>query len=81
MFRALANSHTRPIILFCKQYFVQEVFVRFSFFVKITPGKVSIYFTDDKGFLILLLLSDRMLFKIEQILSMGAYVASVGPVA
>jgi len=53
-------------MLFCRgrQYFLQEVFVRLYFLVKITRGKVSINFTGDKGFHILLLLSDRMLFKI-----------------
>jgi len=49
--------------------------------VKITRGKVSINFTGDKGFHILLLLSDRLYFKIEQILSMGADAPTVGPVA
>jgi len=37
--------------------------------------------TCDKGFHILLLLSDRMLFKVKQILSIGADAPSVGPVA
>jgi len=49
-----------------EKYFVHEVSVRFYFLVKITRGKVNINFTGDKGFHILLLLSlsDRMLFKI-----------------
>jgi len=34
-----------PIILFCRQYFLQEVSVRFYFLVNITAGKVSINFT------------------------------------
>jgi len=53
-------------MLFCRgrQYFLQEVFARFYFLVKITRGKVSINFNVDKGFHILLLLSDRMLFNI-----------------
>jgi len=46
---------------FCRQYFLQEVFVRFYFLVKITAEKVSINFTGDKGFHILLLLSDHTL--------------------
>jgi len=70
-----------PIILDCRHYFLQEVFVPFYFLIKITRGKVSINFTGYKDFYSLLLLSDRMLFKIEQILSMGADVLSVGPVA
>jgi len=44
---------------------------RFYFFAKITAEKVS-KFTGDRGFHILLLLSDRMLFIIEKILSTGA---------
>jgi len=36
------------------QYFLQEVSARFYFLVKITSGKVSINFTGDKGFYILL---------------------------
>jgi len=70
-------------MLFCRgrHYFLQEAFVRFYFLVKITRGKVSINFTGGKGFHILLLLSDRTLFKIGQILSMAADAPSVGPVA
>jgi len=44
-----------------------EVFARFYFLVKVTAGKVSINSTRDKGFHILLLLSDHMLFIIEKI--------------
>jgi len=40
--QAFVNLHIRPIILFCSQYFRQEVFVRFYFIVKITAGNVSI---------------------------------------
>jgi len=79
--KVFVNLHIRPIQLFCRQYFLQEVFVRFHFLAKISRGKVSINFIGDKGFHILLLLSDCMLFKIEQILSMGADVPSVRPVA
>ena len=39
------DLHIRPIILFCRQYFLQEVFVQFHFLVKITRGKDSINFT------------------------------------
>jgi len=59
------NFHFRPIILFCS-YFLQEVFVRLYFLVKITTGRVSINFTGDKGFRFcsnnLYLLSNHMLF-------------------
>ena len=41
---------------------------------------VAINFTGDKGFQILLLLSDHMLFKIELSLSVGVGVQRVGPV-
>jgi len=40
--QAFVNLNIRPIILFCRQYFRQEVFVRFYFLVKITGGNVSI---------------------------------------
>jgi len=36
---AYVNLHIRPVILFCGEYFRQEVFVRFYFLVKITAGK------------------------------------------
>jgi len=62
--RAFVNLHIRSIIPIYKQYLLQEIFVRFYFLVEITAGKVSINFTDDKGFHILLLLSDHMLFAI-----------------
>ena len=52
--QAFGNLHVRPIILFCGQYFLQEVFVRFYFIVKITAGTVSIDFASDKGFHVLL---------------------------
>ena len=39
--QAFVNSHIHPIVLFCRQYFRQEVFVRFYFLVKITAGNVS----------------------------------------
>jgi len=42
-------------MLFRRQYFLQEVFVRFYFLVEITAGKVSINWLTDKGFHILLL--------------------------
>jgi len=38
----------------CRQYFLQEDFVRSYFLGKITTGKVSINFTSVKGFHILL---------------------------
>jgi len=38
----------------CRQYFLQEVVVRFYFLVKITQGKVSVDFTGDKGYHIVL---------------------------
>ena len=75
--QAFANLHIHPIVLFCKQYFLQEVFARFYFLVKITAAKVSFNFTGDNGFHILLLLSDHMLFIIEKILSTGADVPGV----
>ena len=70
--QAFVKLRNRPIILFRrrKQYFLQEVFARFYFLVKITPAKVSINFTGDKGFHILLLLSNHMLFVVEKIISM-----------
>jgi len=40
--QAFVNLLIRPIILFCKQYFLQEIFVRFYFLVEITAGKASI---------------------------------------
>jgi len=78
--QAFVNLHNRPIILFRrrKQYFLQEVFARFYLDVKITAAKVSINFTGDKGFRILLLLSDHMLFVIEKIISTEADVPGVG---
>jgi len=42
------NLHIRPIILFRRQYFFQEVFARLYFLIKITAEKVS-NFTGDKG--------------------------------
>jgi len=63
---AITNLRIRPIILFCRQYFLQEVFFRLYFLVKITAGKVSINFTDDTGFHILLLLSDHMIFMMTE---------------
>ena len=62
---AFINSHIRLIILFCRQYFLQDVFVRFYFLVKVTAGKVSINFKGDEVFHILLLLSDQMLFMMD----------------
>jgi len=53
-FKAFVNLHIRPIILFYKQYFLQDIFVRVHFLVKITAGKVRINFTGDKGFHMLL---------------------------
>jgi len=40
--QAFVSLHIRPIVLFCRKYFLQEVFVRFYFLVKITAGKASI---------------------------------------
>ena len=57
--------HICAIILFRRQYFVQEVFARFYFLVKTTAQKVS-NFTGDKGFHIPLL-SEHMLFIIEKL--------------
>jgi len=65
--QALVNLHIRPIVLFRRQYFLQEVFVRFYFTVIVTATKVSINFTGDKEFRILLLLSVQMLFIEEKI--------------
>ena len=62
---AFINSHIRLIILFCRQYFLQDIFVRFYFLVKVTAGKVSINFKGDEVFHILLLLSDQMLFMMD----------------
>jgi len=41
---AFLNLHIRPTVHFCRgrQYFLQEVFVRFYFLVKITRGQFSI---------------------------------------
>jgi len=77
--QSFVNLHNRPIILFRrrKQYFLQEVFARLYFLVKITPAKVSINFTRHKGLRILLLLSNHMLFIIEKIISTGADVSGV----
>jgi len=47
--QAFVNLHIRPIILFYKQYFLQGIFVRFYFLVKITAGKISINFAGNKG--------------------------------
>jgi len=68
----------------CRRYFLQEVFVRFHFLVKITRGKGSINFTCDKGLHTLLqhfasvirqhVIQDRTVF------SMRADMPSVGPV-
>jgi len=52
--QAFVNFPIRPNILFCRQHFFQEVFVRLYFLVKITLGKVNIDFTGGKGFHILL---------------------------
>jgi len=52
--QAFVNLHIRPIILFYKQYFMQDIFIRFYFLVKIKAGKVSINFTGNKGFHMLL---------------------------
>jgi len=41
------------MVFFCRQYFCL-VFVGLYYLVKITPGKVTIDFTGDKGFHILL---------------------------
>jgi len=51
---------------FRRLYFLQEDFARFYFLVKVTAKKVSINFTGDKGFHILILLSDHMLCMIEK---------------
>jgi len=37
--QAFVNLHIRPIILFRRQYFLQEVFARFYFLVKVTVEK------------------------------------------
>jgi len=71
-------------MLFCRQ--IDNTFFKKSSFDFIFSWKsheensVAINFTGDKGFQILLLLSDRMLLKIEQILSVGVGVPSAGPV-
>ncbi|CAK8697283.1 unnamed protein product [Clavelina lepadiformis] len=44
------NLHSRPIILFCRQYFLQEVVIRLYFLKKISAGKVSINFAGYKAF-------------------------------
>jgi len=69
--QAFVNLHIRLIILFCRQYFLQQVFVRFYFLVNIAAGKVTVNFTGNKGFHILLS-SDHILFMIEKLLSAGA---------
>jgi len=51
---------------------------QFYFLVKITAEIVSINFTGDKWFHILLVLPDHMLFIIENILSKAADVPGVG---
>ena len=56
---AFVNLHIRPFIVSCRQYFLQEDSVRFYFPIKITAEKVSMDFTGDNDFHILLLLSDR----------------------
>jgi len=80
--QAFANLHNRAIILFRRrrQYFLQEVFVRFYILIKIIAAKVRINFnfTGDKGFRILLLLSHYILFIVEKLLSTGADVPGVG---
>jgi len=40
--QTFVNVHTCPLMFFCRQYFLQPVFVRFYFLVKFTAGKVSI---------------------------------------
>ena len=52
--QAFVNLHIRPIVFLYKQYFLQDIIVRFYFLVKITAGKVSINFTGNKGFYMLL---------------------------
>jgi len=52
--------HMRPNILFRRQYFLQEVFFRFYFLIKITAGKFSI--KGDNRFHILLLVLGHILF-------------------
>ena len=72
-------------MLFCRQ--IDNTFFKKSSFDFIFSWKsheensVAINFTGDKGFQILLLLSERMLFKTDQVLLVGASVPSVGPVA
>ena len=58
--KAVLILHICAIILFLRQYVLQEVFARLYFLVKITAEKVS-NVTGDKGFHILLL-SEHMLF-------------------
>jgi len=73
--QAFSNLHIRRIILFCRQYFLQEVFARFYFLGKITTEK-PVILEVIRGFIfyssILLQLSDHMLFIIEKILPTGA---------
>jgi len=40
--QTFANLYIFQSMFFCRQYFLQGVFVRFYFLVKITAGKVSI---------------------------------------
>jgi len=61
--QAFVVLHIRPIIVFCTQYFLQEVFVRFSFLVKISINwllQMIRAFTLCSS--ILLMLSGHMLF-------------------
>jgi len=53
--QAFVNLLICPIMLFRRQYFLQEGFVRFYFLVEITAGKASINGLTDNGFQILLL--------------------------
>jgi len=48
MYKTFVNLHLGQMIFFCRQYFLEEVFVRFYFLVEITAGKISI--TSRAGF-------------------------------
>jgi len=74
--KAVLILHICAIILFLRQYVLQEVFARLYFLVKITAEKVS-NVTGDKGFHILLL-SEHMLFIREKILSKEADAPGLG---
>jgi len=73
--QAFANLHIRPVVLFRRQNFLQEVFARFYFLGKISTEK-SVILEVIRGFIfyssILLLLSGHMLFIIEKTLPAGA---------